>query len=579
MKLKGTVILGAIFVGLAAYVYFIEIRGTERREQAEREAEAVLSFTKEEVAELKLTFPNRRIQCVRDSADLWRLVEPIETEGSRDDIEGILTSLKNATIRRTMADSVDRLSDYGLDEPQVTVSIRQKNEGFWSSLKLGDKNPTGSYVYVQKENDPTVFLVSISLLNAIDKNLQDLRFKKVLEFERGEVNRLSLTRSGEELVCSKFLDQWMLEKPIQARAEGDEIDEILRKLYDAEVREFVAEETEDTLYGLDRPLLTVDLSVGETRAIKRLIVGTSKGETYYARDASRDPVFTVDSSLVSALEVGVFDVRDKSILTFKPYQVREIRLQTEKLTLRCLKDSTETWHIIEPIQVRADESKINDLLWDLEGLEAEEFVTDAPKDLDPYGLAEPKFQIHVWLETDSTLLSCGEKRGDQVYVKSNTAPSIYLVDSDVIEHAEKEVSDFRDSKILNFYTYQVREIEIVHADETSHWKKDSKGDWKGLNGRSVTKSDMNELLNDLQGLKAVEFVDEDPPNLTHYGLAPPRYSLTLTFEGKPPQVLYVGAEKNEKVYVKNKESDSIFMVDHKSIDKVRSLSQEQEEET
>jgi hypothetical protein len=582
MKFKSTFIFGFIFLALAAYVYFFEIKGGERQKEAERESKEVLSFEKGHVAELALTYPDRKIQCVRDTSDIWWLVEPIETEGSTDDITAILTSLEEATVRRTLADSVEHLSEYGLDEPQVTVSIRQEGEHKWHSLMLGATNPTGAYAYAKRGETPAVFLVSSTLVNSLTKKVHDLRFKKVLDFDTQKISKISLDRGGGPIVCSKALDDWMLEKPIQARADGQKIDEIVRTLHEAEVEEFVAEECDDAaVYGLDRPTLRVSLAAGETEVTKSLNVGKKKGKTYYAKDVSRDPVFTLDSSLVSELEVNVFDVRDKSVLAFKPHKVREIRLRTGNLDLRCRKDTTGTWQILEPIHVRADESKINDLLWGAEGLKAEEFVSDSPKDFAPYGLAEPKVQIELWMDSDSTarILSIGKKEGERVYVRNNTAPSIYLVPSEFPEKIGKDVSDFRAAHILNFYAYQVREIEIVHGGETSFWKKDSEGDWKGSSERSVKKSQISELLSELESLNVEEFVEDDPSDLAQYGLAEPRYTVRLHFEEKPSQVLFVGTEENGKVYVKSGETDSIFLTTSNIVVTLKPLLPEENEGT
>ena len=582
MKFKSTFIFGFVFLALAAYVYFFEMRGTERKEEAERKSKEVISFEKEDVAELALTYPDRKIHCIKDTSDKWWLVEPIETEGSTEDIESMLTSLKEATVRRTLADSVEHLSDYGLDKPQVTMSIRQEGEHNWHSLMLGDTNPTGTYAYAKRGEGPAVFLVSSNLANSLTKKVSDLRFKKILDFDKEKVSKISLNRGGESIVCSKSLDDWMLERPIQARADGQKIDEIVRTLHEAKAKEFVAEGCDDaTVYGLDRPTIRVTLSGGETRAPKSLSIGKKEGKTCYAKDASRNPVFSVDSSLVSELEVDVFDLRDKSVLSIKPYKVREIRLQTETFRLRCRKDSTGVWNLLEPKVVRADDSKINDLLWDIEGIKAEEFVTDTPQDLGPYGLVEPKVQIELWMEKDSTalILSVGKKKGEHVYVKNNTSPSVYLVDSQFLDEMEEDIGTFRDRNILNFYTYQVQEIEIVHGDETSIWKKDSQGDWKGSSERSLKKGQMSELLSELQSLKVEEFVEDEPSDLRQYGLAEPRYLVTLHFEEKPSQILFVGTEESGKVYVKNTRTDSVFLTTSRVVETLKSVLPEEDEGT
>jgi len=445
-------------------------------------------------------------------------------------------------------------------------------------VMVGARNPTGSFVYARKENTPAVFLASMTLFSSLDKAVHDLRLRKVLEFEKEDITHITLWCGGETIVCTRSLNEWRLQKPIQARADGDEIDTMVRKLREAEVKTFVAEEIDDpALYGLDRPRIRVDLFAGTTEASRSLIIGKRKNGTFYARDASRNPVFTVDSSLVSELEKDLFDVRDKSILAVKPYKVREFRLQTANLDLRCRKDTTGAWHILEPIHARADESPINDVLWDLEGLKAEEFVSDAPRDLSPYDLDEPRARIALGIEADSTarILSVGKKSGQWVYVKNSEAPSVYLTDSGFLEKIEKDVSAFRDKKILDFNTYQVQEIEIVHGDETSLWVKDSKENWKGPGGRSVEKSDVTGLLNELQSLEAEAFVDDDPSDLSQYGLTDPRYSVTLRFNGKPTRVLLVGDDgESGSVFVQNGDTTSVYGTKSDFVEKLRHVCQE-----
>ena len=581
MKFRSTIIFGIILIALAGYVYFFEIQGAERGKKAERTSKEVLSFEKDKIEEVTLLFADRTIRCVMDTADVWKLVEPIEAYGSKEDIQRILNSLEDATVRRTVADSVESLADYGLDEPYVIVTIKQQDEDERRSVLLGDKNPTDTFVYAKRADRPTIFLVSSSLLSSLDKHPNDLRFRKVLDFEKSEIKRIVLKHNGKSIACSKTFDQWMLEKPIQARADGNAIDTIVSTLLEAEAKEFVAEEIEnEATYGLDRAEVTVDLFLGERNVMKSLSIGTRKGNMYYAKDASRDQVFAVDSSLVSKLKKDVFDLRDKSVLAIKPYTVEQIRLQIQELDLVCRKDTTGTWHILEPIQARADESKINDLLWDLEGLKAEEFVSDAPEELAPYGLSEPSGHIELWIEKDSTTqkLLIGDVKGRRVYVKNSAAPSIYLVDSEVLEEMGKELTDFRDKKILNFYTHGVRGIEIVHGDETSTWGKDSKGNWKGPSGRSVKKSDMTGFLSDLQSLQAEEFVEDSPSDLTRYGLAEPRYSVFIRFDDKPPQVLLIGGEmENGFVYVKNRKIDTVYSSKSEFVKKLKALLPEQEE--
>ena len=65
-----------LLLGLGAYVYFVELRGGEKKERAEEESKKVFSFEADELIGLKLT---RGAESVRlEKADkLWKISEPV----------------------------------------------------------------------------------------------------------------------------------------------------------------------------------------------------------------------------------------------------------------------------------------------------------------------------------------------------------------------------------------------------------------------------------------------------------------------------------------------------------------------
>ena len=67
-------------------------------------------------------------------------------------------------------DAAKDLSAYGLDHPRATVTLKGKN--VTATVLIGDRNPTGSSVYVSKENSPQVVLLGSSV-----GNYQDLIFE------------------------------------------------------------------------------------------------------------------------------------------------------------------------------------------------------------------------------------------------------------------------------------------------------------------------------------------------------------------------------------------------------------------
>ena len=140
------------------------------------------------------------------------------------------------------------------------------------------------------------------------------------------------------------------------------------------------------------------------------------------------------------------------------------------------------------------------------------------------------------------------------------------------------MNDFRDREVLHFYSYLVEGIEITGQNTQATWNKNSKGAWQGPAGMSLEKSDMSEVLSDLQGLEIEAYVEDVPADLTLYGLTEPHYTVILKFEDKPSQILLVGRELNTQVYVKNKDIDSVYLVNSDLLERIKRLLPEEDEE-
>lgn len=446
MKGKSTLLLAIIFIALLAYIYFYEIKGGEKRREAQEKAKKVLVFEKEDVQRIKITHSGKTIECQKEG-DRWKIIHPVKTEADKWAVEGIVSSLQRAKIERVIDENPEDLRGYGLDPPQVKLEIRLKN-GQADTIYLGDKNPTQTYVFAKLGGSNRVFTTYASLLNVSKKDLFDLRDKTVLNFKKEDVNKLILNCRGEKFVCSKIEDEWKLEKPIKVKADKSQINKILNKLKYAKAKEFVAEKPENlNKFGLGRPRIQIDLFLKPEGAKKSLWIGDKKDDNYYAKDESRDPVFLVGSDVVKELDKDLFDLRNKDVLTFKRDSVNQIILKYPDKIFTLEKDTSGTWMITQPKKAKAKSWKVNGILSSLSTLKVKKFVSDHPTDLAKYGLTKP--QIEVILKQDQrglAYLLIGKKQKDLTYAKSKSVPSVYLVNSSIIKDLTFKIEDLMEEK-------------------------------------------------------------------------------------------------------------------------------------
>jgi hypothetical protein len=102
-------------------------------------------------------------------------------------------------------------------------------------------------------------------------------------------------------------------------------------------------------------------------------------------------------------------------------------------------------------------------------------------------------------------------------------------------------------------------------------EKDNLGEWK-ITQPAEYKADrdtIDNLLFELDSLKAQKFVLDKPASLAPYGLDNPQNIVTLYESGKTePKMLLFGKKQGDVVHVKTKDADTVFLVKGSLLNKV-----------
>lgn len=451
MKFKTNLVIGAVFAGLLAFVYFYEIRGGEERKKAAEESKELLSFAESEARRLVVDRGDTTIVLEKKGGD-WTLTAPVEDAADQAAVDRLLSNLKETERERVIVDSTDAAGKpevgvpYGLDVPRLGILLETES-GAFDTVAFGNDTPTDRFTYVQQRGEnPEIFVVRAWRFDNLDKGVFDLRDRRVLPFEKEEVEEVRLASASGRIVLVKE-EGWFLKEPVEALATESEVDGLLNRLKNANAESFVAEEaTPEALggYGL-APISTLEISllVGEERAEKRLRIGhSSEGGDYYARDLSSPQVFLVDSSLVSALQKGANQLRDKKPVKFATDEVTRIEIEKAGLLLAAEKDTAGTWAIVAPEQREAKGWKLNSLLTDLGQIEVEEFAAEKADDLERFGLKEPALRIRLsGAEGELVEALLGEDGGGNLHLMLGGAPQVYRIDAELLGDLDLELDD------------------------------------------------------------------------------------------------------------------------------------------
>lgn len=231
----------------------------------------LLEFEEKEILQLSLQSKSETIRMVHNENNSWDIHSPIKTAADLSTVNSLLFDLKEAQITKYVKISMDTPESFGLDNPQKSFSLKMKNSKTWT-LQLGNQSADGQQVFAQRTGEPTVFSISKEVVDKLFRSLHDLRNKKILRFESGDVNKVLIQTAENLFELRKNGPQWSLEKPEKIKTEhiGNDLVWTLKGL---EFSSIITPHLPTNLSGLDAPSFTLQIFKNDEEEVASLKVG------------------------------------------------------------------------------------------------------------------------------------------------------------------------------------------------------------------------------------------------------------------------------------------------------------------
>lgn len=431
-----------------------------------------------------------------------------------------------------------------------------------------------------------VFLALLAFLlifESQEKKGKDSEGKLV--FLPGEnVVKVDFKTDGQTITIEKDEDgDWIIRQPLEAAADQFEAGRLADDFTDLKFSRIVEEEPEDLeKYGIPQKEVTLTFKDGHTPV--KILIGMENplDKSFFAKREDEHRVVLIPSHLKSLLDKKVFDFRRKDIFHFETDNVSQLKIQTASRLIEAAKNENQ-WFLSIPVKSLAEQSRLTGILSSLSGLKAKEFVaeTKTDEDLKNCGLDEPAYSVDLDMPAEGVKLSFLLNKKDEVlYATTSQSTKIISVEDTVLADLDKEISDFRDKSVADFYSWEVNKVRIEYGDMDMTVVKSEEGDWHFEQASSTSavspiaadRSKVNEFIRTVEGLEAEDWIDP-PFSPAESGIKDPEIEITFSVKEteKDREIkILVGKKDAEtgKVVVKNTALDYLFKVNGEFLDKL-----------
>jgi len=431
--LVGVVVLAALAVGL---YYSNKQEAAKAAKPPTDQPPKIISINSTDINKIDLKKKDgSEIALARNAGGDWQITAPKPFPADQDSANALATTAGAVISDRVVEDKASNLATYGLQSPALEADVTS-NKGKTSKLLIGDDTPTNNGTYAKLEGDPRVFTVASYVKSGLDKNINDLRDKRLLTFDQDKVSRVELNAKKQDIEFGRDKDQWQILKPKPLRADGSQVDDLLRKTKDAKMDlSLSADDAKKSASAFAAGMLVATVKVTGPAGTQTLEIRKNKDD-YYAKSNTVDGVYKVSNDVGTAVDKGLDDFRNKKLFDFAFNEPSKIDLHVNGKAFAFQKGA-EDWFSNGK---KMDNISVQSLLDKLRDLSASRFI-------DSGTLGSPVVDISVTSNdgkrVEKVLIS---KEGSDYIAQRENEPALYGLDAKTVDDLSKAASDVKEAQ-------------------------------------------------------------------------------------------------------------------------------------
>jgi len=433
MKSRGLIVAVIVLAALTGTLYW-----SNHRKPAETNVSAsaetppkILALNQADITGIAIRKKgSEELTLAKNDAGKWQITAPKQFRADQDAVSSLLTTLSALNSDRLIEDKAANLEQYGLTQPSLELDVTEKSKKT-DKLLIGDDTPSSSAAYAAVAGDPRVFTVASYNKNSLDKSVKDLRDKRLMTFESDKVTRIELQAKKQAIEFGRNKEQWQIVKPGPFRADGFQVDDLVRNLSDAKM-DLTASDDEKkaaAAFGSGTPVATV--KVTDASGAQELQLRKNKAD-YYAKSSVVEGVYKVAGGVGSVLDKNLDDFRNKKLFDFGYADPEKIELHDGQKNYS-LSRSGEDWSLNG---TKMDASSVRTLVGKIRDLAASKF----PEKGFTTAVLDIAVTSNDGKRTEKALIA---KNGDRYIARRENEPSLYELNSGDVTELQKSAADIK----------------------------------------------------------------------------------------------------------------------------------------
>jgi hypothetical protein len=259
---------------------------------------------------ITLDAPGREKTVLARKDENWTIASRNNAPANANEVRRLIDTLQNEKVTRFVEDVASNLSQYGLDKPQLQLTLSSFASENTAETKAGEQpfatvafgKVEGDNVYARLTDEPFVVAVRRGLLDQIPIDPLQWQELSIFKFKPEQIHRLEVSADKELALERGENNQWRWVKG-SGEINQTNVQSLLTTLSSLRAARWVGPTVAQQ--GFDKPQLAITFTTSpDDNVSHKLLVGTAAGNgTSFARTEEREGTFIIRDSDLNTLKL------------------------------------------------------------------------------------------------------------------------------------------------------------------------------------------------------------------------------------------------------------------------------------
>ena len=259
-------------------IYLYEIRQDKKKAEVQEAAKSLLKMPSDSLERIVIKRETGTITLQKKVAPHdknWEITAPIYSTTDNAAVLSLINKLADLKYTRIIAENSGDLAQFGLVHPVLIITYKTATAS--GKLTFGSESPIEYSFYATKDGLEKVYLISVSDKKILDKDLFELRDKRLFTLEPEKVKRFIIEREATKWVILSKKGRWVFEDDDDFRIDQKKVNSLVTSISLAHALSFEKQAAIDLdTFGLKSPKARITISDGEKR--EQIVLGSISKE-------------------------------------------------------------------------------------------------------------------------------------------------------------------------------------------------------------------------------------------------------------------------------------------------------------